>query len=228
MATYSNITAGESHGQCSLAGKSPCSCKESDMAEVTQHVFHNQFFLSHSLHCCSLIICNKFRFLYLGLYLNLYLCHIFKKFILNLQTVKFTLWGISLKNAQSNIFTNIVLAQNSHIEVSPYIPLQLTTLFSPNLWQVLICFISHLFGFFQECHRNRNIQYADHWFSMKENFVCKEYLAMSRGVFVDCSGSGVTGLQRMEVSGCSGPQLSPTVSDPWTAALQAFLSFTIS
>ena len=32
----------------------------------------------------------------------------------------------------------------------------------------------------------------------------------------------------MEVSGCSGPQLSPTVSDPWTAALQAFLSFTIS
>ena len=101
---------------------------------------------------------------------------------------------MSLKKAWSNGSTNIVLAQNSHIEVSPHIPMQLTTLFFPNLWQVLTCFMSHLFGFFQECHRNRNIQYADHWFSMKENFVCKEYLTMSGGVFVDCSGSCITGL----------------------------------
>ena len=192
------------------------------MAEVTQHIFHNQFFSFPHSTLWFIINCNKFRFLYLGLYLNMYLCHIFKKFILNLQTVKFTLLGINFKNAWSNISTNIVLAQNSHIEVSPYIPLQLTTLFSPNLWQVLICFISHLFGFFQECHRNRDMQYADHWFSMKENFVCKEYLAMSGGIFVDCSGSGVTGLQRMEISGCSGPQLSPTLCDPWTASSPGF------
>ena len=35
MAAHSSILAGESHGQRSLAGYSPWSCKESDKTEVT-------------------------------------------------------------------------------------------------------------------------------------------------------------------------------------------------
>ena len=37
MAAHSSILALESHGQRSLAGCGPQSCKESDMTEATQH-----------------------------------------------------------------------------------------------------------------------------------------------------------------------------------------------